>query len=141
MSTVEEAKALVCEICRNLYAQGAVSGTGGGMSIKVGDRIVMAPSGVQKERMEPADMFVLDAAGAVLEQPRERPPPYKPPKLSECSPLFMAVRGVRQSVPLWHSLAAQRAFQRAVHTPLPSSPAVHTPRWRPSAAPACRAGV
>lgn len=93
MSSVEEAKALVCEICRNLYTQGAVSGTGGGMSIKVGDRIVMAPSGVQKERMEPADMFVLDAAGAVLEQPRERPPPYKPPKLSECSPLFMAVRG------------------------------------------------
>ncbi len=84
---------LICEICKNLYAQGAVSGTGGGMSIKVGDSIVMAPSGVQKERMEPADMFVLDAAGEILEHPRARPAPYKPPKLSECSPLFMAVRG------------------------------------------------
>ena len=30
------------------------------MSIKVGNRIVMAPSGVQKERMKPEDMFVLD---------------------------------------------------------------------------------
>ena len=93
MATVDEAKTLICEICRNLYAQGAVSGTGGGMSIKVGDRIVMAPSGVQKERMEPGDMFVLDAAGQVLEQPKPRPAPYKPPKLSECSPLFMAVCG------------------------------------------------
>ena len=64
------------------------------MSIKVGDRIVMAPSGVQKERRVPEDMFVLAADGQVLETPRARPPPYKPPKLSECSPLFMAV---------WHS--------------------------------------
>ena len=62
------------------------------MSIKVGDRIVMAPSGVQKERMVPEDMFVLDAAGEVLQTPRSRPAPYKPPKLSECSPLFMSVR-------------------------------------------------
>lgn len=52
----------------------------------------MAPSGVQKERMVPEDMFVLDKAGNILETPRERPSPYKPPKLSECSPLFMLVR-------------------------------------------------
>ena len=61
------------------------------MSIKVGNRIVMAPSGVQKERMVPEDMFVLDAAGEILETPRSRPAPYKAPKLSECSPLFMSV--------------------------------------------------
>ena len=51
----------------------------------------MAPSGVQKERMREEDMFVLDAAGGVLHTPEARPAPYKPPKLSECSPLFMAV--------------------------------------------------
>ena len=61
------------------------------MSIKIGDKIVMAPSGVQKERMVPEDMFVLDARGDVQSTPRARPAPYKPPKLSECSPLFMAV--------------------------------------------------
>lgn len=48
---VGEAKALVAELCAGLYSQGHVSGTGGGISIKVdtpeGDRIVMAPSGVQ----------------------------------------------------------------------------------------------
>ena len=90
--SVDEAKELISEMCRNFYSQGWVSGTGGGMSIRAGDCIVMAPSGVQKERMVPEDMFVLNAEGEVLETPRARPPPYKPPKLSECSPLFMAVR-------------------------------------------------
>ena len=53
----------------------------------------MAPSGVQKERMEPEDLFVLDAKdGRVLHEPAARPPPYNPPKLSECAPLFMSVR-------------------------------------------------
>lgn len=56
----------------------------------------MAPSGVQKERMRPEDMFVLDAKGDVLETPEARPPPYPAPKLSECSPLFMAVSGAGQ---------------------------------------------
>jgi hypothetical protein len=74
-------------------AKGWVSGTGGGISVRAGaDRIVMAPSGVQKERMAPSDMYVLDGAGAVVQEPAARPPPYPAPKLSECSPLFMAVR-------------------------------------------------
>jgi hypothetical protein len=51
----------------------------------------MAPCGVQKERMRPEDMFVLDAKGHPAETPEARPPPYKPPKLSECAPLFMLV--------------------------------------------------
>lgn len=151
MSTIQEAKELICELCATYYTQGWVSGTGGGMSIKVGDDIVMAPSGapnildpllrkflareaklqwrawqsgglphamrhdpsmhamqstlcsrlkpaslsmctgVPKERMQPSDMFVLDAAGNVKEAPAARPPPYKPPKLTECAPLFQSV--------------------------------------------------
>jgi methylthioribulose 1-phosphate dehydratase / enolase-phosphatase E1 len=62
------------------------------MSIKVGDRIVMAPSGVPKELMKPEDMFVLAENGDILKTPVARPPPYKPPKLSECAPLFLSVR-------------------------------------------------
>lgn len=94
LSPLAEAKALVCELCRSFYSLGWVSGTGGGLSIKVGDRIVMAPSGVQKERMAPDDLFILDgASGDVLEAPVPKPPPARPPKLSECAPLFMAVSG------------------------------------------------
>ena len=62
------------------------------IDLQAGKKIVMAPSGVQKERMEVKDLFVLDKDGQVLEIPESRAPPYKPPKLSECSPLFMAVR-------------------------------------------------
>ena len=61
--------------------------------MKAGDSIVMAPSGVQKERMQPDDMFVLDAQGEVLHTPAAKPPPNRAPKLSECSPLFMSVSG------------------------------------------------
>lgn len=90
-AATDEAKQLICDLCHNFYEQGWVGGTGGGMSIKTDDLIVMAPSGVQKERMAPTDMFVLDTHGNVLCDPTPRPAPYKPPKLSECSPLFMAV--------------------------------------------------
>lgn len=92
ITMVEEAKHLVAELCANLYQQGHVSGTGGGISIKVGDKIVMAPSGVQKERMVGEDMFVLDDKGEVIHTPPAKPAPHKPPKLSECAPLFMSVR-------------------------------------------------
>jgi ribulose-5-phosphate 4-epimerase/fuculose-1-phosphate aldolase len=89
---IQEAKELIAELCANLYTQGHVSGTGGGISIKVNDTIVMAPSGVQKERMRAEDMFVLNSNGDVVHTPEARPPPYKAPKLSECAPLFMSVR-------------------------------------------------
>ena len=50
----------ICELCRNFYQQGWVTGTGGGVSIRREDHIFIAPSGVQKELMRPTDMFVLD---------------------------------------------------------------------------------
>eukprot|EP00955_Chlamydomonas_euryale_P104002 365535-Chlamydomonas_euryale.AAC.38 len=93
--TVDEAKALISELCSLFYHQGWVGGTGGGISVRAVDgNIVMAPSGVQKERMQEDDMFVLDAQGEVIHTPEAKPPPARPPKLSECSPLFMAVRGM-----------------------------------------------
>lgn len=101
---VEDAKQLICELCRLFYDQGWVSGTGGGISVKAGeDRIVMAPSGVQKERMAPTDMFVLDGKGDVVESPQARPPPYPAPKLSECSPLFMSAYELRDAGAVLHS--------------------------------------
>lgn len=76
--------------------QGWVSGTGGGISMKAGDLIVMAPSGVQKERMVPEDMFVLDSQGNVVHTPTPRAATLRPVKLSECAPLFTAVSKVTQ---------------------------------------------
>ncbi len=92
MASIAEAKDLICEMCRMFYTQGWVTGTGGGISIRVHDTVVMAPSGVQKERMRPEDMYQLDAKTfEIRESPRVKPAPHKPPKLSECAPLFQAV--------------------------------------------------
>eukprot|EP01023_Acetabularia_acetabulum_P047785 TRINITY_DN503_c0_g2_i1.p1 TRINITY_DN503_c0_g2~~TRINITY_DN503_c0_g2_i1.p1 ORF type:complete len:584 (+),score=92.86 TRINITY_DN503_c0_g2_i1:133-1752(+) len=101
---IEEVKELICDLCRTFYNQGWVSGTGGGISVKANaETIVMAPSGVQKERMRPEDMYVLDAAGNEIQVPEARPPPYKPPKLSECAPLFMAAYELREAGAVMHS--------------------------------------
>eukprot|EP00878_Enallax_costatus_P002117 GHUV01002285.1.p1 GENE.GHUV01002285.1~~GHUV01002285.1.p1 ORF type:complete len:493 (+),score=190.38 GHUV01002285.1:198-1676(+) len=101
--TVEEAKELICELCRNFYSQGWVSGTGGGISMKAGDQVVMAPSGVQKERMVPEDMFVLDAHGNVVHTPTPRAATLRPVKLSECAPLFTAAYELRGAGAVMHS--------------------------------------
>lgn len=100
--SVDEAKELVAELCRAFYSLGWVSGTGGGVSLRAaGDRIVMAPSGVQKERMHASDMFVLDGAGAVVASPSGAS------KLSECAPLFMAAYELRGAGAVLHSHALE----------------------------------
>ncbi|KAH0721458.1 probable bifunctional methylthioribulose-1-phosphate dehydratase/enolase-phosphatase E1 1 [Solanum tuberosum] len=47
--------------------------------------IVISPSGVQKERMVEEDMYVLSA-------PLATSYPHKPPKYSDCAPLFLKVQ-------------------------------------------------
>lgn len=51
---------LISSLCRSFYTLGWVTGTGGGVSIRHEDHIFLAPSGVQKELMQPTDMFVMD---------------------------------------------------------------------------------
>jgi ribulose-5-phosphate 4-epimerase/fuculose-1-phosphate aldolase len=41
-----------------MYNLGWVTGTGGGISIKLDDEIYIAPSGVQKERIQIDDIFI-----------------------------------------------------------------------------------
>lgn len=78
---------VVVELCASFYTLGWVTGTGGSISIRHGARTFMAPSGVQKERMQAQDIFVLDTDGEVLYGPQ--PLPGKPRlKLSQCAPLF-----------------------------------------------------
>ncbi|PRT54334.1 Methylthioribulose-1-phosphate dehydratase [Wickerhamiella sorbophila] len=75
---------IIVELCKLFYAQGWVTGTAGGMSIKDGDLVYVAPSGVQKERMNPVDLFVYDTKSKTYVS---KPELYKP---SACTPLFMA---------------------------------------------------
>ncbi len=81
--TDAQAKDLICDLCKTFYTLGWATGTGGGVSIRSGDKIFMAPSGVQKEKISPSDIFVLNLEGTCLEQPS----PHL--QISACKPLFM----------------------------------------------------
>lgn len=93
----EDPRELICSLCRQFYLQGWVSGTGGGISIREGDRIYMAPSGVQKERLTPEQIFVLDRECAIVEAPAGGH------RVSECAPLFMNAYRLRGAGAVLHS--------------------------------------
>ncbi|GAB6030697.1 hypothetical protein CHUAL_007550 [Chamberlinius hualienensis] len=81
----EHPKNLIPELCKWMYNNGWATGTGGGVSIKLGDEIYIAPSGVQKERISPDDLFVQNIDGEDLHLPSSE----RKLKKSQCTPLFM----------------------------------------------------
>ncbi|CAG9562647.1 unnamed protein product [Danaus chrysippus] len=95
----EHPRRLIPELCKQFYHLGWVTGTGGGISIKRGDEIFIAPSGVQKERMKPDDLFVQNIHGQDLELPS----PDKKLKKSQCTPLFMLAYTLRNAGAVIHT--------------------------------------
>lgn len=95
---MSDPREIICELCRQLYDHGWVSGTGGGVSVRRDGRVYMAPSGVQKERLRAEDLFVLDEDGVVIESP-------KTPglTLSACAPLFFHAFRIRGAGAVIHS--------------------------------------
>ena len=91
-------RSLICDLARSFYAHGWVSGTGGGICIREGDEVVMAPSGVQKERMLPEQMFTIGLDGSVLQSPADAS--LRP---SECSSLFLKAVNLRNAGAVIHS--------------------------------------
>ena len=89
---------LICDLGRELYRLGWATGTGGGICIREGDQVVVAPSGVQKERMTPEQMFALALDGRVLSRPAD--PSLRP---SECSSLFLSAIRLRDAGAVIHS--------------------------------------
>ena len=102
MTADSEIPALICELCRHFYGLGWVSGTGGGISIRGEAGIYMAPSGVQKERIRPEDVFLLDASD--LTRCRVLRPAADPSlRVSECQPLFYHAYRLRGAGAVIHS--------------------------------------
>ena len=106
MSETERAtRELLVELLGVFYAKGWVSGTGGGICGPAdGGGLLLAPTGVHKERVRTDEFFTVDPAdGRVLlspEDPRLRP--------SECNAIFSLAareRGAR-SVVHSHALSA-----------------------------------
>lgn len=98
MKYPEHPRDVIVELCQLFYGLGWVSGTGGGISIRDGDRVYVAPSGVQKERLERHDLFVLDEAGEVIERPHD-----ETLRISACTPLFFAAFRLRDAGAVLHS--------------------------------------
>lgn len=95
----EHPRNLIPELCRQFYKLGWVTGTGGGISIKHGDEIYIAPSGVQKERIQPEDLFVQDIKGYDIASP----PECKKFRKSQCTPLFMQAYLLRNAGAVIHT--------------------------------------
>jgi methylthioribulose-1-phosphate dehydratase len=91
----QEARLRVCELCRHLYQLGWASGTGGGFSLRQGDRIYVAPSGVPKESIRPEEVFVSDLSGQVIHAGHGR--------ISACTPLFLHAYRLRAAGAVLHS--------------------------------------
>ncbi|EGZ20313.1 hypothetical protein PHYSODRAFT_313033 [Phytophthora sojae] len=97
-----ECRKLVCELCRLYYTTEWMTGTGGAMSLRHGERIYVTPSGVPKERLQPEDLYVLDLDGGILSSPKAKPG-KKAPKLSDCAPLFLNAHKIRKAAVVLHS--------------------------------------
>ncbi len=89
---------LISQLCRQFYDLGWCTGTGGGIAIREGDIVYMAPSGVQKERIRPEDIFELTPEGDVIKAPED--PSLK---LTECAPLFFNAFRQRGAGAVLHS--------------------------------------
>lgn len=100
---------LIPELCRHFWTIGWATGTGGGISIRDDDKVYIAPSGVQKERIKPEHIFVLP-------YPQSEPPlastadtrtflrkPSIPLKESACTPLFWAAFDLRDAKACIHT--------------------------------------
>lgn len=103
--TGNDPRALICELARTFYDLGWASGTGGGICIREGDQVIVAPSGVQKERMQPDQMFTLALDGSVLGRPAD--PALRP---SECSSLFLKAIHLRGAGAVIHSHSIHAAM-------------------------------
>jgi len=108
----DHASTLICDLARSFYALGWVSGTGGGICIRDGEHVLVAPSGVQKERMQPDHIFTIALDGAVVDRPADAT--LRP---SECSSLFLKAINLRAAGAVIHShsmyaMAATLLFEK-----------------------------
>jgi methylthioribulose-1-phosphate dehydratase len=116
MSDAERAtRQLLVELLGGFYAKGWVSGTGGGICGPAdGGGLLLAPTGVHKERVQPDDFFTVDPAdGRVQRSPAD--PDLRP---SECNQIFCLAareRGAR-SVVHSHALSVVLAGDLAAAT-------------------------
>jgi methylthioribulose-1-phosphate dehydratase len=100
--TERETRELLTELLRAFHARGWVSGTGGGISGPAdGGRLLLAPTGVHKERIRPDEFFTVDTSdGRVVTSPADTS--LRP---SECNSIFCLAARERGARSIVHSHA------------------------------------
>lgn len=63
----------LCAAAHQLAAAGTSLSTGGNLSVRVGDRVLVTPSGARLDAVQPDQLIVVDMDGAVIEETRYRP--------------------------------------------------------------------
>ena len=66
-----QARELICEIGRRMYARELICANEGNLSIRLGERLLATPTGLCKGDMEPDDLVVTNLEGDRLEGMRE----------------------------------------------------------------------
>jgi L-fuculose-phosphate aldolase len=67
MSTQQQLKQDIVCICRMLHRKNYLAATDGNVSVRLGDRLLITPSGVNKGIMEADQILTVDLSGKVLE--------------------------------------------------------------------------
>jgi L-fuculose-phosphate aldolase len=112
-ASLERARAAVAACGRRLVSTGLVVGSAGNVSVRAGDQIAITPSGVPYDRIEPADVCVIDLAGRLLDGP-DRP--------SSETPMHLSVYDSTDAAAIVHHHGVHSA---AVSTVLDELPAIH----------------
>lgn len=66
---LRDARTAVVDLCRGLSARGLVVGTAGNVSVRVGDRLAVSPSGVRYRELRPEQVGVLALDGTPIDTP------------------------------------------------------------------------
>src|SRR5574340_1089826 len=67
MHTQQQLKEDIVRICRMLHQKNYLAATDGNVSVRLGDRVLVTPSGVHKGLMEANQVITVDLKGQVLE--------------------------------------------------------------------------
>ena len=72
MKTEWQARRDVVDVCAAMYHKGFLAATDGNVSVRLGDRLVITPTGVSKGRLRPEDLIVTDLLRACAVEPERK---------------------------------------------------------------------
>ena len=102
MTGEQQTREILAELLREFHGRGWVSGTGGGICGPADDGgLLLAPTGVLKERVRPGEFFVVDANDGHVIRPADDPA-LRP---SECNAIFGLTHRKRDAWSVVHSHA------------------------------------